>query len=347
MNKPMIRKTLAFIDLAKQRDRIGENIDQAIQRVLAHGNYIMGPEVRELEIALSNFCGAQHALTCSNGTDALGLVLMALGLDAKHAVLCPSFTFAATAEAVAWFGATPVFVDIDEQTFNLDPASLEAGIASAKAQGLTPVGVISVDLFGQPADYDHVEPICAAHRLWLLSDAAQSFGATYKGRKVGTIGTATATSFFPAKPLGCYGDGGAVFTDDAELAATIKSLRVHGQGSDKYDNVRIGLNGRLDTLQAAILIEKMRDLPRRNRAPQHNCRSLQRRIGRHHTRCRLLWTALPRSGPNIRCGFRRPAARRSLLGSSQAASRPRYTTRNPCTSRRRIGNILLQVMGYR
>ena len=258
MNKPMMHKPLAFIDLAKQRARLGQDVDTAIQRVLAHGHYIMGPEVRELEIALSSFCGAQHALTCSNGTDALGLILMALELGATDAVLCPSFTFAATAEAVAWFGATPVFVDVDEQTFNIDPASLEAGIGSAKGQGLTPVGVISVDLFGQPADYDRVESICAAHRLWLLSDAAQSFGATYNGRKVGTIGTATATSFFPAKPLGCYGDGGAVFTDDAELAATIKSLRVHGQGSDKYDNVRIGLNGRLDTLQAAILIEKMR-----------------------------------------------------------------------------------------
>jgi dTDP-4-amino-4,6-dideoxygalactose transaminase len=258
MNKPMMLKPLAFIDLAKQRARLGQDVDQAIQRVLAHGNYIMGPEVRELEVELSRFCGAQHALTCSNGTDALGLILMALELDATNAVLCPSFTFAATAEAVAWFGATPVFVDVDEQTFNIDPASLEAGIVSAKGQGLSPVGVISVDLFGQPADYDRIESICAAHRLWLLSDAAQSFGATYNGRKVGTIGTATATSFFPAKPLGCYGDGGAVFTDDAELAATIKSLRVHGQGSDKYDNVRIGLNGRLDTLQAAILIEKMR-----------------------------------------------------------------------------------------
>jgi dTDP-4-amino-4,6-dideoxygalactose transaminase len=218
----------------------------------------MGPEVRELEIGLSDFCGAQHTITCSNGTDALGLILMALELHAGDAVLCPSFTFAATAEAVSWFGATPVFVDIDEQTFNIDPASLEAGITSAKAQGLKPVGVITVDLFGQPADYDRIAPICAKQGLWLLSDAAQSFGATYKGRKVGTFGTATATSFFPAKPLGCYGDGGAVFTDDAELAATIKSLRVHGQGSDKYDNVRIGMNGRLDTLQAAILIEKLR-----------------------------------------------------------------------------------------
>jgi UDP-2-acetamido-2-deoxy-ribo-hexuluronate aminotransferase len=257
MNKPMMHEPLAFIDLAKQRARLGQSIDQAIQRVLAHGNYIMGPEVRELEIALSEFCGVQHALTCSNGTDALGLILMALELDRGDAVFCPSFTFAATAEAVTWFGATPVFVDVDDQTFNIDPVSLEAGIKSAKVQGLAPVGVIVVDLFGQPADYDRIDPICAAHRLWLLSDAAQSFGATYKGRNVGTIGTATATSFFPAKPLGCYGDGGAVFTDDDELAATIKSLRVHGQGSDKYDNVRIGLNGRLDTLQAAILLEKI------------------------------------------------------------------------------------------
>ena len=219
MNTPIMHKPLAFIDLAKQRARLGDGLDRAIQRVLAHGNYIMGPEVRDLEAALSDFCGARHAITCSNGTDALGLILMALELDAGDAVLCPSFTFAATAEAVSWFGATPVFVDIDELTFNIDPASLEAGIKSAKTQGLKPVGVITVDLFGQPADYDRVEPICAGNRLWLLSDSAQSFGATYKGRNVGTIGTATATSFFPAKPLGCYGDGGAIFTDCAELAA--------------------------------------------------------------------------------------------------------------------------------
>jgi len=194
---------------------------------------------------------------------------MALGVKAGDAVFCPSFTFAATAETVVWFGATPVFVDVDRDSYNMDPDSLEAAIRTAKAHHLRPAGVVAVDLFGQPADYDRIEPICAAHRLWLLSDAAQSFGATYKGRKVGTIGVATATSFYPAKPLGCYGDGGAIFTDDDDLASVITSLRVHGQGIDKYDNVRIGLNGRLDTLQAAILLEKLRIFPeeieRRNR----------------------------------------------------------------------------------
>jgi len=261
MNKPIMNKPMAFIDLARQRSYLGDSVNRAIQRVLAHGNYIMGPEVRELEDALSTFCGAKHALTCSNGTDALGLILMAFGVGANDAVFCPSFTFAATAEAIAWFGATPVFVDVDENSFNMDAASLDAGIKTAKAKGLKAVGVISVDLFGQPADYDAIEAICRTHRLWLLSDAAQSFGASYKGRKVGTIGAATATSFFPAKPLGCYGDGGAVFTDDDDLVGVLKSLRVHGQGTDKYDNLRIGLNGRLDTLQAAILLEKLRIFP--------------------------------------------------------------------------------------
>jgi dTDP-4-amino-4,6-dideoxygalactose transaminase len=261
MNKPVVGKPMAFIDLGRQRLYLGDRMDRAIQRVLAHGNYIMGPEVRELEAALSSFCGAKHALTCSNGTDALGLILMAFGVRANDAVFCPSFTFAATAEAVAWFGATPVFVDVDEDTFNMDARSLEAGVKLAKSKGLKPVGVISVDLFGQPADYDAIEATCKTHRLWLLSDAAQSFGASYNGRKVGTLGAATATSFFPAKPLGCYGDGGAVFTDDDDLIDILKSLRVHGQGNDKYDNVRIGLNGRLDTLQAAILLEKLRIFP--------------------------------------------------------------------------------------
>ncbi len=197
-------------------------------------------------------------MSCANGTDALAIVLMARGLKPGDAVLCPSFTFAATAEVVVWFGATPIFVDVLPETFNLDPNSLEEGLKTARRRGLAPVGVIPVDLFGQPADYDAIEPICAREGLWILSDAAQSFGATYKGRKIGTIGLATSTSFFPAKPLGCYGDGGAVFTDDAELAAIMRSIRVHGQGSDKYDNVRIGMNGRLDTMQAAILIEKLK-----------------------------------------------------------------------------------------
>ena len=257
----MIPKPMPFVDLEQQRRYLGDSIDRAIQRVLAHGHYIMGPEVRQLEEGLSAFCGAKHALTCSNGTDALGLILLALQPQPGDAVLCPSFTFAATAEVIVWLGATPIFVDVDPGSFNMDPVSLEAAISTAKTHDLNPVGVVSVDLFGQPADYNRIEAICSAHRLWLVSDAAQSFGAVYRDRNVGTIGVATATSFYPAKPLGCYGDGGAVFTDDDGLAALVTSLRVHGQGTDKYDNVRVGLNGRMDTLQAAILLEKLRVFP--------------------------------------------------------------------------------------
>jgi dTDP-4-amino-4,6-dideoxygalactose transaminase len=248
---------IEFIDLGAQRRRIGQRMDDAVLRVVHHGKYIMGPEVTELETKLSAFCGAKHVLSCANGTDALGLGLMALGVKAGDAILCPSFTFAATAEVVAWFNATAIFVDVFEDTFNMDPASLEAGIETAKRQGLRPVGIIPVDLFGLPADADRIEPIARANKLWIMSDAAQSFGATYKNRKVGTIGAITTTSFFPAKPLGCYGDGGAVFTEDDKLIEVLRSLRVHGQGADKYDNVRIGMNGRLDTMQAAVLIEKL------------------------------------------------------------------------------------------
>jgi dTDP-4-amino-4,6-dideoxygalactose transaminase len=252
---------IPFIDLAAQRRRLGKAVDDAVLRVVNHCGFILGPEVGTLEADLGAFCGARHVISCANGTDALGLILMAKGVKPGDAVLCPSFTFAATAEVVAWMGATPVFVDIDEHTFNLDPASLEDAIATARRLSLNPVGLISVDLFGLPADYGLIEPICAREGLWLLSDAAQSFGATYRGRKVGTIGMATATSFFPAKPLGCYGDGGAVFTEEDELAEVMRSLRVHGQGTDKYDNVRIGLNARLDTMQAAVLIEKLKIFP--------------------------------------------------------------------------------------
>ena len=249
---------IPFIDLGAQRRRLGQSVDDAILKVVNHGAYVMGPEIAALEAQLSAFCGARHALSCANGTDALGLILMAKGVKAGDAVLCPSFTFAATGEVVAWMGATPVFVDILDDTFNLDPASLENAVVTARRLGLNPVGLISVDLFGLPADYDAIEPICAREGLWMLCDAAQSFGAAYRGRNVGAIGEITTTSFFPAKPLGCYGDGGAIFCEDAELASVLRSIRVHGQGADKYENVRIGLNGRLDTIQAAVLIEKLK-----------------------------------------------------------------------------------------
>jgi len=248
---------IEFIDLGAQRRRLGRRIDDAILRVVDHGKYIMGPEVAAIEKDLAGFCGVKHVLSCANGTDALGLALMAQSIEPGQAVLVPSFTFAATAEVVAWFDAVPIFVDVLEDTFNIEPASIEAGIATAKHLGLIPAGIIPVDLFGLPANYDEILAIAAAHRLWVICDAAQSFGACYKGCRVGTLGDITTTSFFPAKPLGCYGDGGAIFTDHDDAAAVLKSLRAHGQGSDKYDNVRIGMNARLDTIQAAVLSEKL------------------------------------------------------------------------------------------
>ncbi len=252
---------LAFIDVAAQRRRLGRAVDDAIARVLSHCQFIMGPEVREAEEALAAFCGARHAITCSSGTDALLLVLMAKGVGPGDAVVCPSFTFAATAEVVGLVGATPVFADVEEQSFNLDPASLQRALATARKAGLRPKAVIPVDLFGQPADHDAIAAIAKAENLFVLDDAAQAIGATFRGRRVGTLAPATATSFFPAKPLGCYGDGGAVFTDDDELAEAIRGLRVHGGGRDRYDCERIGINGRFDTIQAAVLIEKLKIFP--------------------------------------------------------------------------------------
>ncbi|GIK98111.1 MAG: aminotransferase DegT [Alphaproteobacteria bacterium] len=252
---------LAFIDLQAQRSRLGDRIDRAIARVLEHGRFILGPEVAELEQRLAEFSGARHVVACSNGTDALVLALRAKGVGNGDAVLVPSFTFAATAEAVVLTGATPVFLDVAEDSFNLNPDGIEVGVAAARTAGLAPRGIIAVDLFGQPADHDAIGAAAAAFGLWVVDDAAQSFGAERGGRRVGTLAEITTTSFFPAKPLGCYGDGGAVLTDDAALAALLRSLRAHGQGSDKYDNVRIGINGRLDTLQAAILLEKLAIFP--------------------------------------------------------------------------------------
>jgi dTDP-4-amino-4,6-dideoxygalactose transaminase len=252
-----IQSAIPFIDLEAQQARIRDRLDAALNRVLAHGQYIMGPEVADLEERLSAFCGAPHTVACASGTDALALALMALGVRRGDAILIPTFTFAATAEVVPLLGAVPVFVDVDSESFNLEPKALGAGITAARRAGLRPVGMIAVDLFGQPADYDAIHEVAQAHDLWVIADAAQSFGASWHDRKVGTLAKLTTTSFFPAKPLGCYGDGGAVFTDDAQLAAVIRSLRVHGQGEDKYDNVRIGINGRLDTLQAAVLLTKL------------------------------------------------------------------------------------------
>jgi len=252
---------IPFIDVAAQRRRLGRTIDDAVGRVLAHCQFIQGPEVRALEAELAAFCGARHVIGCSSGTDALLLVLMAWEIGPGDAVICPTFTFHATAEMVVLLGATPVLADVQADTFNLDPESLQRAIATAKRLGLKPRAVIPVDLFGLPADHDAVGAIADEHGLFVLDDAAQAFGATYRGRKLGALATATATSFFPAKPLGCYGDGGAVFTDDDTLAARIRSLRVHGEGVDKYDPVRIGINGRLDTIQAAVLIEKLKIFP--------------------------------------------------------------------------------------
>src|SRR5579871_347164 len=258
MNQHLRLENIPFIDVAAQRRRLGPAVDEAIARVLAHCQFINGPEVAALEAALAAYSGAKHVVSCSSGTDALVMVLMAKGVGRGDAVLCPSFTFCATGEAVAIAGATPLFVDVDEATFNIDAASLKRGIATAKRLGLKPRAVIPVDLFGLSADHDEVFAIAVAEGMFVLDDAAQAFGASYKGRRLGGMGIITATSFFPAKPLGCYGDGGAIFTDDAKFAEVLRSVRVHVQGFDKYDNVRLGLTGRLDTIQAAVLIEKLK-----------------------------------------------------------------------------------------
>jgi dTDP-4-amino-4,6-dideoxygalactose transaminase len=278
MNQHTKLPPIPFIDLASQRRRVAPAIDAAVARVMTHCQFILGPEVRALEDELAKFCGARRAVTCASGTDALMLALMAKGIGPGDAVFCPSFTFCATAEVVVLLGATPVYVDVDAETFNIDPKSLAAALPTAKGLGLKPKAVIPVDLFGLPADFDAIAAIAKDANLFVLDDAAQAFGATYQGRALGTLGDATATSFFPAKPLGCYGDGGAVLTDDDDFAETLISLRMHGHGSDKYDNVRIGLTSRLDTIQAAILIEKLKVFPdeiaNRNEAAQRYAQAL-------------------------------------------------------------------------
>jgi dTDP-4-amino-4,6-dideoxygalactose transaminase len=252
-----VRLPIPFIDLQAQRRRIGGLVDEGMQRVLAHGQFIMGPEVAELERQLAELCGAPHVIACANGTDALKLALRALEVGPGDAVIVPGFSFSASAEAVAIVGAKAVFCDVMADTCNIDAASGAAAVATARAAGLRPRAVMPVDLFGLPADYPAIEAMAAEHGLAVVSDAAQSFGASLGERKVGTFGALTTTSFFPSKPLGCYGDGGALFTADSEAATLLRSLRSHGEGRDRYDNVRIGVNSRLDSLQAAVLLAKL------------------------------------------------------------------------------------------
>jgi dTDP-4-amino-4,6-dideoxygalactose transaminase len=268
-----LTQPIAFIDLQAQRRRLGAPLNAAIAAAVEGGQWILGPQVVQFEKDIAAWAGVKHAIACANGTDALLLVLKAWGVGPGDAVFVPAFTFAATAEVVALAGASPVFVDVLPDSFNMDPASLEAAIALVKTDGrLTPRAVMPVDLFGQPADYRTLEPIARAAGLKLFCDTAQGFGGLLDSRRAGAIGDAAATSFFPAKPLGCYGDGGAIFTNDDGLKDILLSLRMHGQGEDRYEHVRVGFNSRLDTIQAAILIEKLKifddEIKARNRVAQ-------------------------------------------------------------------------------
>jgi UDP-2-acetamido-2-deoxy-ribo-hexuluronate aminotransferase len=265
---------MQFVDLAAQQNRIRQNIEDRIRNVLDHGKYIMGPEVGELENRLAAYTGVSHGIGCASGTDALLMALMANNIGPGDAVFTSPFTFIATAEVISLLGATPVFVDINPVSFNMDTSLLNQAINSLQnnagsdyplhkeqAMPLTPKGIIAVDLFGLPADYSAINSIAKANNLFVIEDAAQSFGAEYKGKKAGSLADIGCTSFFPAKPLGCYGDGGMCFTENQELADSLRSIRVHGKGTEKYDNVRIGINGRIDTMQAAILQAKFDIFP--------------------------------------------------------------------------------------
>lgn len=273
---------MEFIDLNPQKKILGKRIDDCIARVLRHNKYIMGPEVQDLEKNLASFCGAENAISCANGTDALQLACMALNLGVGDAVLVPSFSFAATAEGPCLVGATPIFVDCDPLTFNMDTESLVRSIEHSKKLGLTAKAVISVDLFGLPANYPKILKITKAHSLQLICDSAQGWGSSIDGKMTGTFGAITTTSFFPSKPLGCYGDGGALFTQDPDLNVKLKSLRSHGKGDQKYDNIRVGINSRLDTLQAAILLEKLAlysdEIERRNKIAARYTKALEKTI---------------------------------------------------------------------
>ncbi|MEI6638463.1 MAG: DegT/DnrJ/EryC1/StrS family aminotransferase [Chlorobium sp.] len=273
---------MQFIDLLSQKDRIRASLLKRIERILDSGQFIMGPEVTELESRLAAYVGTRHCVSCSSGTDALLMPLMAKGIGPGDAVFTTPFTFVATAEVISLVGATPVFVDVSPDTFNINPDLVGHAVDQAVQQGLKPKAIIPVDLFGLPADYELLDAVASDYRLWMLEDAAQSFGGSIGGRKAGSFGLVGATSFFPAKPLGAYGDGGAIFTDDDELYALLRSIRVHGSGEDKYSNDRIGINGRLDSFQAAVLLEKLaifeEELATRQRIAEAYSERLQGRL---------------------------------------------------------------------
>jgi UDP-2-acetamido-2-deoxy-ribo-hexuluronate aminotransferase len=312
---------MQFIDLATQQQRIRERIEANIRAVLDHGHYIMGPEIGKLEQTLAEYVGTKHALACASGTDALLLALMAYGVGPGDAILTTPFTFIATAEVISLLGATPVFVDIDARTYNLDPAQVKRAIQAlqqddstiyplpAHTAPLTPKGIIPVDLFGLPADYNQINALAKQHQILVIEDAAQSFGADYHGKKACALADVACTSFFPAKPLGCYGDGGMCFTDDDRLIEIMRSLRVHGQGRHKYENVRIGLNGRLDTLQAAILLAKFEIFPEEI--------DLRQQVARRYTELLAPWSAIV--APQIPENLQSVWAQYSLLAQDQQA----------------------------
>ncbi len=271
---------IAFIDLKAQQRRIEPELRRRLAAVLAHCQFILGPEVAELESALAGFCGARHCVAVSSGTDALQMAMMAEGVGSGDAVFLPAFTYTATAEAALILGASPVFVDIDPHTFQIDPAHLAQRIAEVAARGqLRPRVLIGVDLFGQPADWPALSAVAARHGLFTIDDCAQAFGATLNGRRLGTMADASATSFFPSKPLGAYGDGGALFTDSAERAAVYRSLRTHGEGATRYEVLRTGMNGRLDTMQAAVLLAKLTVFEDELRARERVARAYDDRLG--------------------------------------------------------------------
>ena len=312
-----------FIDLKSQQKRIIQNLNENIQKVLAHGSYIMGPEIKELEAKLADYVGVKHAVGCASGTDALLMALMAYNIGPGDAIFTTPFTFFATAEVVSLLGATPIFVDVDPKTYNIDPVKLEKAIVAVKTNdrtihplpaaldpsSLSPRGIIPVDLFGLLADYDAINAIAQKHGLFVIEDAAQSFGAMYKGKKSCSFGNIACTSFFPAKPLGCYGDGGMCFTNDPVLAKGLDSIRVHGKGTDKYDNDRFGINGRLDTLQAAILLAKFDIFPEEV--------TLRQKAADLYSGL-VVKNGLPLKTPSIPEGYQSVWAQYSLVANSEA-----------------------------